>query len=188
MSQPPPTTALIERVICQIPDCTKNYKSRSNMLNHIRTHHKPSIEVQSPLGNFPSSNIPRVLFHEDDQASIQGNSRGEVNSPKVHSIVSYQCGACDIPFESNEDAMKHIEDIHTKKTGEASSPSALTTTPSRSPTSATTTTPASSPTPNPTPASDPRPPFEDELEKDMDVMEAAAKEEQELYDALEQIT
>ena len=63
--------------------------------------------------------------------------------------------------------MKHINDSHAKKTGEALSPSATRTTP--------TTTPASSPTTKP--ASDPRQPFKDELEKDMDVLEAAAKEE-----------
>ena len=84
-----------------------------------------------------------------------------------------------------------MEDIHPKKTSEVSTPSVLeaTTTPTKSPTAATTTaTPAMSPTPNPTPASNHRQLFEDELDKDMDVLEAAAKEEQELYDALEQIT
>ena len=107
------TSALIKRVTCEAPDCKKDYASRSNMLNHIKTHHKNSTKVQSPLGNFPSSNLSRLLFDDNDHASIQGNSRGEVNSPKVLSVVSYQCGACHINFDRNEDAILHMNDSHT---------------------------------------------------------------------------
>ena len=77
------TTALVQRVLCEIPDCTKHYKSRANMLHHVRTHHK-SGDVHSPLGSFPPANPARVLFDDDDNSSTQGNSRGDVNSPKYH--------------------------------------------------------------------------------------------------------
>ena len=77
-----------------------------------------------------------------------------------------------------------MNDNHAKKTGEVLSPvPATSTTPTQSPTTTTPApTPAKTSTPHPTPVSNPRQLIEDEFEK------AAAQEEQELYDTLQQIT
>ena len=135
------TTALVQRVFCEIPDCTKHYKSRANMLHHVRTHHK-SGDVHSPRGSFPPANPARVLFDNDYNSSTQGNSRGEVNSPKVLSIMSCQCGVCNIIFDSNQDAILHMNEIHKKNYFLPPSPAS-------NPASVSTTAPASTPTPGP---------------------------------------
>ena len=171
------TTALMTRVYCEVPDCTKHYKSRANMLHHVRTHHKPC-EVQSPLGNFPSANPARILFDDDDNSSTQGNSNGEVNSPKVRSIVSFQCGNCDMPFDRNEDAINHMNQIHPKKTP---SPALL---PPSTPAPVLTAAPAStgpSPTPNLQSLSQE---VASELSSEEEVMIAAIREEEEAYEEI----
>ena len=87
--EPTETPALNAKFVCEIPNCDKDYKNRSSMLSQMRTKHKHSEEIQSPFGNFPPAN------HE----STQGNSRGEVNSPKVLSVMSFQCGVCNDHFD-----------------------------------------------------------------------------------------
>ena len=143
--------------------------------------HKAPEQVHSPLGYFPSSNPARVLFDDaDDNASTQGNSRGEINSPKVISVVNYQCGVCENQFNRNEDARNHMKEIHKKTASPASTPPAAAT-PTSTPTVASPT--AATPT-----AASPRQLIEEELEEEMDVLEAAATEEQDIYDALHQLT
>ena len=167
------TTALVERVVCDITGCKKNYKNRNYMMNHIRNFHsKTGNEVQSPLGNFPSSIPARVLFDDnnDEDSSIQGNSRGEINSPKVISVTSFQCGACNIPFDKNEDAIIHMSDVHPKES--------VTATPTSSPAQSAASTPAPTASPNPQSVSQE---VADELDREEEVLVAAAKEEDELY-------
>ena len=136
----------------------------SSLLNHIKTNHKGSEEVNSPLGNFSSSNSARVLFNDHDQPSTQGNSHGEVNSPKVMSVTSYQCGNCDMHFNRNDEAKLHISNDHPNKS-----------------------TPKT-PAPTPTPTSKPYSPGTELSLQDQAVVMEEAKEEQDLYDALDFIT
>ena len=104
------TPAIILRFTCDKPGCEKHYKNKSSLLNHIKTNHRADVEVQSPLGNFPSS--ARVLFNDSENSSTQGNSRGQVNSPKVRSVMTYQCGVCDNNFNKNEEAIHHMKEVH----------------------------------------------------------------------------
>ena len=108
------------RVYCDKPNCKKDYKSRSGLLNHNETAHKNELKIQSPLGIFPSSNSARVLFDDEDRPSTQGNSNGEINSPKVQSIVRFLCGVCDLNFSQNEEAKLHMSEVHKKKTDKVS--------------------------------------------------------------------
>ena len=50
------TPAPTQRFLCEKTNCTKVYKNWLSLLNHIKTNHKDSEEVNSPLGNFLSSN------------------------------------------------------------------------------------------------------------------------------------
>ena len=167
------TPAPLQNFVCEKINCAKDYKNRSSMLNHMKSKHKVSEEVESPLGNFPSSNSARVLFDDSDQPSTQGNSRGEINYPKVLSITSYQCGACDKHFNTNEVAKSHMSEVHTNKS-----------TPKIPDTS-------SNPELTATPASKPRqlysPATEQDLHDNEEAMEEAS-DEQDLYDALDFIT
>ena len=80
--------------------------------------------------------------------------------------MSFQCGVCNDPFDKNEEAILHMESIHPKETGMTTPPSS----------------------PNPTVANQLySPEVEIQLQEEEDVMEAA-KEEQDLYDALDNIT
>ena len=117
------TPAPALRLVCEMPNCGKDYKTKGTMKQHLRAHHKgPVSEIESPLGNFPSSNPVRVLFNDNDQPSTQGNSKGEVNSLKVKSIVRYKYGLCESEFNSNEEAILHIDEVHTDKTNTSAQP------------------------------------------------------------------
>ena len=160
------------RVFCEQQNCGKHYKTRANMLQHVRVHQNAPSQIESSLGNFPSSTLARVLFDDNDTPSTQGNSRGQINSPKVLSIVSFKCGVCDKSFETNDKAILHMKDVH-KNSNRTTTPSSSILNPTPTPTSPT-------PTPtNPTPT----PAQEDELNQEDDVLEAA-KEEQDLYDEI----
>ena len=52
----------------------------------------------------------RALFQNDEevQPSTQGNSAGAVNSPKVVSEGSFQCGLCEEEYTSTDNMMKHM--------------------------------------------------------------------------------
>ena len=119
-----PTPVPASRVYCEKPNCKKDYKSRSGLLNHNKTAHKNDLEIQSPLGNFPSSNLARILFDDEDRPSTQGNSDGEINSPKVQSIVRFLCGVCDMNFSQNQEAKLHMIEDHKKKADKVSNESA----------------------------------------------------------------
>ena len=76
------------KVVCESQDCGKEYASKGGMKNHNKKTHKAAEEIQSPLGKFPTSDSARVLFKESEP-STQGNSLGQVNSPKVTSDGRY---------------------------------------------------------------------------------------------------
>ena len=70
-------------------------------------------EIQSPLGSFPSINSGTVLqFDETEDDATQGNSNGEVNSPKVVSCATFVCAVCDINFKRKEEVNKHMDETH----------------------------------------------------------------------------
>ena len=62
------------------------------MKAHFKKCHKTDESFQSPLGRFPSA---RVLFNEEEEPAVQGNSAGQVNSPKVVSEASFVCDVCE---------------------------------------------------------------------------------------------
>ena len=53
------------------------------------------------------------------EASTQGNSNGQINSPKVISKGMFLCSVCDEEFAQNEEALKHIADNHGTEPGAA---------------------------------------------------------------------
>ena len=71
---------------CESKDCDKAYASKGYMKVHFKKCHNLDDGIQSPLGKFPSA---RVLFDEEEQPAVQGNSAGDVNSPKVVSAAIF---------------------------------------------------------------------------------------------------
>ena len=113
-----PTETPASKVVCESQDCGKEYASKGGMKNHYKKTHKSLEEIQSPLGKFPAIDPARILFNESDP-STQGNSKGQVNSPKVTTCGQYICNVCDNYFESKQDI-----DEHKKKEHDISSPTA----------------------------------------------------------------
>ena len=50
------------------------------------------------------------LREDWEDSSIQGNSNGEVNSPKVVSAARYMCSICDKDYPNKAEVIKHIAD------------------------------------------------------------------------------
>ena len=65
------------------------------------------------ISQSPLAYSGRTLFTGDNsQLPItQGNSFGQVNSPKVRSEASIQCGVCEKNFKTNEETKEHMK-IH----------------------------------------------------------------------------
>ena len=109
-----PDTALetpAPKVVCKSKDCGKEYASRGGMMDHYKKKHNTGGEIQSPLGRFPPATNPaRVLFNDDP--ATQGNSHGDVNSPKVVSEATYVCDVCEVHAISKEVLTKHKQDEH----------------------------------------------------------------------------
>ena len=173
-----PTETPASKVVCESQDCGKEYASKGGMKNHYKKTHKSLEEIQSPLGKFPAIDPARILFNESDP-STQGNSKGQVNSPKVTTCGQYICNICDNYFESKQDI-----DEHKKKEHDISSPTARETdSGSQDPT-------ASSP-PTDTTSSMTRELYSQNTVRQLNVEDNVmedAKKEQELYEQIFQIT
>ena len=79
-------------------------------MTHIRKHHKVVDQVNSPLGSFPKATSARVLFDDANVPSVQGHSKGQINSPKVISDASFICGKCGKHFATQAVMDKHMEE------------------------------------------------------------------------------
>ena len=97
VTKPTPSVTPTRQVACLKTDCAKMYKGRSSMLTHMRQKHQDVAEIESPLGSFPSSTSATTLqFDDSDNSATQGNSRGQINSPKVRSEATYVCDQCEM--------------------------------------------------------------------------------------------
>ena len=83
------------RVSCEVIDCNKDYASKGTMMTHVKKHHKVADQIDPPLGSFPLAILARVLFTDETESSVQGNSAGQVTSPKVISAARFICGKCE---------------------------------------------------------------------------------------------
>ena len=107
----PITATPVQKMDCNIPDCTKQkkdgYKTKVGLTNHMKRWHQAAKDVFSPLAD-----TSRTLFQSiEDEASesIQGNSKGEVNVLKVVSKGTYVCGVCEKEFTMKNDMDKHMK-------------------------------------------------------------------------------
>ena len=109
-----PLVTPTKTVACPKTDCNKKYTVRASMLAHMRKKHNDMEVVVSPLGTFPpSSSAVTLQFDESDDPVTQGNSHGQVNSPKVVSGATHICGVCEVHFQSKEDVIIHKAEVHT---------------------------------------------------------------------------
>ena len=116
-----PTETPAPKVVCESQNCGKEYASRGGMKTHYKKSHKTAEEIQSPLGKFPTSDPARILFRESEP-STQGNSKGQVNSPKISSAGQYICDVCDNYFESKKNVDDHKIKEHDNPSFTATAP------------------------------------------------------------------
>ena len=100
---------------CHVPECQKQkvggYKTKKGLTDNVKKWHQVAKDVLSPVAV-----TARTLFQsndEDIQARTQGNRAGDVNSPRVTSVGSYQCGACEKTFISRGEVDNHMK-LHDK--------------------------------------------------------------------------
>ena len=104
------------KVVCVSEDCVKEYARKGSMKVHFKKCHKEVEEIPSPLGRFPPSSHPKRLLFDNDKsaelAATQGNSNGEINSPKIISNAMYQCNKCDTEYSLKNTLNEHIKEKH----------------------------------------------------------------------------
>ena len=185
MTSPVETPA--PKVVCESQDCGKEYASKGGMKNHYKKTHKAAEEIQSPLGKFPTSDSARVLFKESEP-STQGNSLGQVNSPKVTSDGQYICNVCDNYFESKKNIDEHKNKEHDNPSSIApANPKAAGTTTTATPPSPKSQGVAENDNNEASTAEKDNLTDSQQLQEEDEVLEEA-KEDQDLYDELEKLS
>ena len=92
--------------VCPADNCGKKLKTKQTLSKHTDKFHKVS-QLDSP------ARLALFRIREDgDDSSVQGNSKGEVNSPKVVTLARYACSICEKDYPKNEEVLKHIADEH----------------------------------------------------------------------------
>ena len=92
--------------VCPADNCGKKLKTKQTLSKHVDKFHKVSqLDYPARLALFR-------IREDGDNSSTQGNSRGEVNSPKVVSLSIYACSTCDKDYVKKEEVIKHIADAH----------------------------------------------------------------------------
>ena len=91
---------------CPADNCGKKLKTKQTLNKHMDKLHKVT-QLDSP------ARLALFRMREDgDESSVQGNSNGEVNSPKVVSAARYVCSICDKDYPNKAAVIKHIADDH----------------------------------------------------------------------------
>ena len=87
-----------------MPECKKTYKSKKGLKNHMQSVHQAIMNnVVSPMAATARTLFESHTVGEHEQPATQGNSAGQVNSPKVRSESYHQCGICDKSYQSKEE-------------------------------------------------------------------------------------
>ena len=96
---------------CSVSDCSKTYKRNNGLTLHMANVHQLLLNnVLSPLAT-----LARNMFganNVSDDISIQGNSVGKINSPKVLTSASFLCGVCNEPLSNKEEVTNHMKNDH----------------------------------------------------------------------------
>ena len=107
----------VQKVCPEYPKCKKVYTKKGGLTRHVQNVHKALVDnIISPIAS-----TARVLFASHsttEDASVQGNSHGQVNSPKVVSEGMFMCGDCDNVSTSNGEAVQHNINAHDKAQAE----------------------------------------------------------------------
>ena len=136
----------------------------------MKTVHSGLVSLKNLFASPKTLTKQKRLFASVPDLSTQGNSRGQVNDPKVVSDGTFICRVCDEGFATKEEVTNHKHDAHDKvnyqfgvcrkdfiNNGEMQKHMS-------------------------------EGHYHDQLEEEMDVLEDAAKEEDDLFAAMELIT
>ena len=104
-------TMTVTGLVCTAEACGKKLKTKQTLSKHMDKFHKETTGNGSQLDS-PARLALFRLREEGNDFSTQGNSNGEVNSPKVVTAARYVCSTCDKDYPSKAEVSKHIEDEH----------------------------------------------------------------------------
>ena len=111
-------------LVCTIPECTKKYKRKTGLSNHMASVHQMLVSnVLSPMATSARTLFGGNSVSQDE--STQGNSAGAVNSPKVRSAAALLCGVCDEAFPGREEVNKHMNEEHDEEESSEADDNAL---------------------------------------------------------------
>ena len=83
MGEPTMSTAA-QRVFCEVTDCTKHYKSRANMLQHVRTHHKSGVMTHncSMMKEVTERQTNELEIARQDSEKTKGDTKNKTDKMK----------------------------------------------------------------------------------------------------------
>ena len=96
--------------------CDKTLSSKQSMIRHMKTVHDGIISLKDMFSSPKTLANQKRLFASVPDLSTQGNSKGQVNDPKVNSEGTFTCGVCDQSFTTNDEATNHKIEAHDNAT------------------------------------------------------------------------
>ena len=100
--------------------CSKPFSTKAAQTRHIKTIHDRIVSLKNLFSTPKALNTQKRLFTSVPNLSVQGNSLGQVNNPKVMMEGSFICGTCYKRFTDKGVMKSHANDTHHKETTAAS--------------------------------------------------------------------
>ena len=107
----PPTQAQVKPTP-KCDQCEKPFSTKQALTRHVKTIHDGIVSLKNLFSSPKALPNKKRLFTSVPNLSTQGNSAGQVNVQKVVSEGFFICGACDEPFEDEDELTNHISDAH----------------------------------------------------------------------------
>ena len=94
-------------------DCGKELRTKKTLESHMKTFHD-GVQGIKNLFLTPTrvATQPKKLFQGEAEPSVQGNSKGQVNSPIVISEGMFKCDECEKEFPRKKECTEHKQKDH----------------------------------------------------------------------------
>ena len=87
--------------------CDKPFSSKQSLTRHVKTIHDGIVSLKNLFSTHKALSNHKRLFTSVPNLATQGNSKCQVNDPKVVSEGTFMCGVCDENF-STEDELTNL--------------------------------------------------------------------------------
>ena len=114
----------VQKKDCIVEDCNKapkGFKTSRGLKNHMKKFHDVLLDALSPMAA-----TAKILFDSGPETpSVQGNSKGQVNSPIVVSEGTLMFGKCPKQFSTRDNVKIHMDTKHDKANAAKSTDSSV---------------------------------------------------------------